>query len=210
MLDRQRRFVWPDPADSEHYLGAEQTDWLLGQIEQNRAQWMVLGQGTRFGSTAADGEGGASWDFESRHEVLQACAAAGVENLVVLTGDIHKAGALDVVEDPQGAYDPDTGAGASGVELYCNSISSPGSSDNTDEAPQYHWSEGLYRGYLVVDFTEARMVADFYGFFDLGKTLEERPVDTWLKGFQTAAGSHHLTQTAAAVDTRSDRPALAP
>jgi len=210
MLDRQRRFVWPDPADGDHYLGQEQTDWLMSELAKNSAQWTVLGQGTRFGSTHADGVGGASWDVDSRHAVLEACRAAGVENLVVLTGDIHKAGALDIVEDPQDDYDPTTGAGSSGVELYCNSISSPGSSDNTDDAPQYHWSEGLYRGYLVVDFSAARLAADFYGFFDLAKTLEERPIDTWLQGFQTLAGANHLTPTEAPVETRIDAPALAP
>jgi hypothetical protein len=40
-LDRQRRFLWPDPADAGEYLGAEQAAWLDQQVAWIDSRWLV-------------------------------------------------------------------------------------------------------------------------------------------------------------------------
>jgi hypothetical protein len=115
-----------------------------------------------------------------------------------------------MLDRPIGSYDPVSGAGSRGGELYCNSVSSPSSTDAFEDVAHFHWCEGNWRGYLIVDFTESRMQADFFGFFDLAKELESRPVESWISGFVTVAAANHLTTAAEPVETDASAPALAP
>lgn len=208
MLDRQRRFLWPAPEDN-HYLGREQADWLLEQLAEVSAPWLIFGQGSTFAPRSADGIGGSSWDPDSRQEVLDAVARSNAKSFVVLTGDIHRFDALDIVGDPS-RYDPTTGAGSVGVEWIAGSISSPGSTSDYDAIPQHRWSNGQDRGYCIIDVTAERAQADFYGFFDLLKLLPEPPVEVALRCFVCRAGANHLEEATAPVETAADAPALAP
>jgi alkaline phosphatase D len=208
MLDRMRRFLWPAPED-DHYLGREQADWLLDQLAGVTAPWLLLGQGSTFAPRAADGVGGSSWDRASRRAVLDAVSRSAADSLVVLTGDIHRFDALDIVGDPS-AYDAATGAGSVGVEWIAGSISSPGETSDHASVPQHLWSNGQDRGYCIIDVTPERAQADFYGFFDLLKLLPDPPDEQHLQSFLSRAGENHLEAASAPVETRTDAPALAP
>ncbi|MGC6513351.1 MAG: alkaline phosphatase D family protein [Myxococcota bacterium] len=192
MLDRQRRFLWPEDGD-DHYLGARQSAWLSDQLRQTTQPWVLLGQGTAFGPRDKAGGGGASWDPESRQDVLNDVARGDAEELVVLTGDIHKFDALDIVSEPD-LYDG-TGSGSAGVELAVGSVTSPGFPSPTIEIPQFHWSDGLHRGYMLIDLQSDRLDAEAWGFFDVYKQDEERPDFTLLASFTCERGSHHLERT---------------
>ena len=209
MLDRQRRYVWPADDDGEWYLGREQQEWLDEQIAGTSARWLLFGQGTTFAPHNADMVSGSSWDPVSRERVLQAIDDAGVRNLVVLTGDIHRAEALDIVRDPA-VYDATTGAGSAGVELACNSISSPGGERAVADIPHFRWNSGANRGYLVVDVTPERVRADFYGFFDLLKGFPDEPAEEWLAGFRVDEGTNFLVDAQTPVATSERAPELAP
>lgn len=194
VVDRQRRFLWPETGDGEEYLGKRQAEWLDGAIADVQSQWLILATATTFASRAPDGLSG-GWDAPSRDRVLNAVANAGIENLVVVVGDIHTAQALDIVADPN-TYDRETGAGSGGVEFACNAISSPGgNSQPPAQATQFLFSEGLYRGYLVLDITPERVQGDFFGFGDPLKQLASLPAESFRRGYTCAAGARRLVYT---------------
>lgn len=193
-LDRQRRFLWPEPDDADHYLGREQAEWLDAQIARTDSTWTILAQQTTFGPTAPDLVSG-GWTGPDRARLLDAVAARPTD-LVVLTGDIHRFHAMDVVTDPA-RYDPRTGVGSGAVEFACGSISSPGSSA-IGAGPSVRWNQGFTCGYGVLDVTPTGTQCDFYGFFDLAKLLGFLPAEEWLTGFRTSPGEPFL------------RPAVAP
>jgi len=208
MLDRQRRFLWPEDGD-DHYLGRRQANWVTDNILSTTAPWLLLGQGTTFAPRNASGTGGCSWDSDSRGEVLDAVAAAGIDNLLVLTGDIHKFDALDIVHD-KSLYADDKSAGSAGVEWIAGSVSSPGSSSSTSGVPQFYWSDGSCRGYCVIDITPERAQADFYGFADILKYGPIAPEEAHLKSFVTWHGTHHQVEATAPVPTDEESAPLAP
>lgn len=126
-----------DPA--RQILGAEQEQWLIGQLQESRARWRVLGNQVYFsplkvlGAPRALGGGGLylssdKWDgyAPARDRVLAAIAEAG--NVVIMTGDAHEAYAFDVHDDPNNplAYNRLTGEGSKAVEFVVTSASTRG------------------------------------------------------------------------------------
>jgi alkaline phosphatase D len=211
--DRQRKFLWPEPDDGAAYLGAAQTAWLKATVATVTEPWLVLCTATSFTSRLPPGEeasdfDGSPWDPASRREVLDAVATAGVQNLVVLMGDIHKAQALDVSDDPD-AYDPATGAGSEGVELATGSIGSPGLPMSTEGVPHFLWSEEAFRTWLLVDLTPTAMHAEHWGIPDAAKLTWELPEEVLVKAWRCDAGSHHLVEVSEAT-APPERPGLAP
>lgn len=209
MVDRQRKGLWPHeaPAAPLAVLDRAQERWLAHEISRAEARWFLLGTGSRFSSVNVDQSTG-GWGADNRAAVHRAVEDAGIENLVVLAGDIHKAEAQDIVRTP-GRYDPATGAGSAGVELNCGSISSPGPTE-VIVADQQRYSNGAARGYLVLDLTSERAQGDWFGFPDEGRLHAALPDEQWLAGFRTEAGANHLVAADAPVEPREDAPALAP
>ena len=188
LVDRQRRFIWPEPDDGDLYLGREQFDWLDRRLAETRADWLLLGTGTTFGSTDADLVGG-GWGRRDRSRVFDGVAKADTDNLVVLSGDTHRALALTLVDDPAAFARNRTGT--AGIELSCGSITSPGS-DLGEPGAAVRWNSGGNRSYLVLDINRDRMVSEFYGFGDLSKYLSFAPNEDLLARFTTATGSHTI------------------
>ena len=191
LTDRQRRFIWPAADDGDLYLGREQFDWLDARLAETTSQWVVLGAQTTFGSTDPDMVTG-GWGRRDRGRVYDQLAAGGSENLVVISGDTHRALALDLVTDTS-RYFAGTG-GTAGVELSCGSISSPGS-DLLQPGPAVRWNSGFNRTYLLLDITPEMTRSEFYGFFDLAKYLPFSPGEELLASFATRAGSNQLGST---------------
>ena len=187
-VDRQRRFIWPEPDDGDLYLGRAQFDWLDGQLDAVTSDWTVLAQQTTFAATAPNRRSG-GWGERDRGRVLARSASSG-SDLVVLTGDIHRFHAIDVLDDPA-AYVPGGSAGTAAVEFAAGSISSPGS-NGSGFGSQVRWTSGDKRGYLVVDLTPERVQSDFFGFPDPEKLLARRPAERWLNGFTSRRGEPGL------------------
>lgn len=203
-LDRQRRFLWPDPSDAGEYLGAEQAAWLDQEVASIDSRWLVLAQQTTFGPTRPDLVGG-GWPGGDRRRLLDGVATTP-SDLVVLTGDIHRFHAIDVVTDPA-TYDPIAGTGSGAVEFACGSVSSPGSSA-TGTGRSVRWNTGFTCGYAVVDLTPDRVECDFYGFPDLAKLLGFLPQEQWLAGWGAAHGTPVLSGRRGALGGQA-RPPLA-
>ncbi|MFF8789116.1 alkaline phosphatase D family protein [Streptomyces sp. NPDC015125] len=117
----------PESLDPERTLtGAAQERWLIDGWRQSSARWNVLPQQVTFSERRnATGAGYQlsmdAWDgyAASRDRVLSGAESAGVDNLVVLTGDVHVHYAFDIKKDFK-----DPGSRTAGVEFVTSSIAS--------------------------------------------------------------------------------------
>ncbi|RST19307.1 alkaline phosphatase [Streptomyces sp. WAC05374] len=161
----------PESEDpSRTMTGPEQERWLLDGWRDSRAVWNVVPQQVTFAQrrnvpTPDFKLSMDAWDGypASRGRVLAGAAAAGIENLVVLTGDVHVGYAFDLKAD----FD-DPASRTVGTELVATSIASgkdgadrPANWDNLTRAnPHLRFYNGR-RGYLRVTLTGEHARADF-------------------------------------------------
>ncbi|MGL5929955.1 MAG: alkaline phosphatase D family protein, partial [Dermatophilaceae bacterium] len=159
-------------------LGAAQRDWLVDGLAGSRASWrLVANQVMAMSLDLVPGRtvNTDSWDgygFE-RAAVLDAVAAAGVEDVALLTGDIHTffAGQVSRTGRDRSVRTPGLDAGAPvATEFVAGSVTSPGSTDRiaSDEAgrnavaavldpivraanPHLAYANTAYKGYGILD-----------------------------------------------------------
>ncbi len=224
---------------SRQLLGAEQEAWLFQRLRTSPARWKMLGQGVMFAQLKVPGYGlpnavggglflnADQWDGyqparDRVYEVIKGSATqAPVDNVVVLTGDIHSAWAADLSSDPNnpvvatGGYDPATGEGSCAVEFVGTSISSPGIDTDTDGAiagalrssnPHFKYINLHRRGYMLLDVTHERAVAEWW---QVDTVASPSNIETFAVAFETVAGSNRL-RPAAQTPGRAQAPALAP
>ncbi|MER5882519.1 alkaline phosphatase D family protein [Streptomyces sp. NPDC001941] len=157
-----------DPART--MTGATQERWLIDGWRRSRALWNVVPQQVTFAQrrdvpSAAFKLSMDSWDGypASRDRVLAGAVSAGVDNLLVLTGDVHVAYGLDLKADFD---DPDSRT--LGTEVVATSIASgkdgadrPANwSDLTRANPHLKFYNGR-RGYVTVELGRDLARADF-------------------------------------------------
>ncbi|MEV5810942.1 alkaline phosphatase D family protein [Streptomyces mutabilis] len=113
-----------DPART--MTGAAQEQWLLDGWLSSTALWNVMPQQVCFSQRKFDVTADAplsmdAWDGyrASRARVVAGAQATGVENWLILTGDVHVGYALDVKED----FD-DPESATVGTEVTCTSVAS--------------------------------------------------------------------------------------
>lgn len=197
-----------DPSRS--LLGGAQEAWLFDELRASQgsgARWRVLGQQVMFGQLKP-GNGrlrnADQWDgyAPSRNRVLDLVERHRIDNLIVLTGDVHASYAMDVAPDPWDSYDAETGRGSMLVEFVAPAITSPsGYSVREDGAaeveevlagsPHMKYLEGMHRGYVVVDVTPDRAQADW---FHVPTITEHTTEEFFAKGFTVASGDPHLVE----------------
>jgi alkaline phosphatase D len=223
-----------DPART--MLGAEQEAWLASGLRSSPARWKLLGQGVMFahlklvGAPLAAGGGvfvnADQWDgYQPARDRLYAvlkgdAAQPPVNDVVVLTGDIHSSWAADLTQDPNnpvpaaGGYDAATGTGSRAVEFVTTSVSSPGLSDPTGSTagflrtvnPHIKYIDFNQRGYMLLDITRERIVSEWW----YGDTVASRTnIQVFGTAFEVRHGSNRL-QPSAATTPRADAPPLAP
>ncbi|WP_086799136.1 alkaline phosphatase D family protein [Streptomyces caniscabiei] len=161
----------PESADPARTMtGATQERWLLDGWDRSDAVWNVVPQQVTF-SQRRNAVGDVyrvamdAWDgyTASRERLLAGAEAAGVENLMVLTGDVHVGYAFDIKRD----FD-DRSSRTVGTELVATSISSGGNGSdkpaNWDTYmtanPHMRFYNGR-RGYLTVALDREAARADF-------------------------------------------------
>ncbi|MER5209061.1 alkaline phosphatase D family protein [Streptomyces sp. NPDC002838] len=157
-----------DPART--MTGETQERWLLDGWRASRALWHVVPQQVMFSQrhidlTTPSRVSMDAWDGyrASRRRVLDGAEAAGVENLMVLSGDVHSAYAFDIKDD----FD-DQASPTLGTEIVATSISSgrdgadkPANWDTYMTAnPHLKFYNGR-RGYVTVALGRERARADF-------------------------------------------------
>jgi alkaline phosphatase D len=230
--------AYVDP--TRQLLGATQEAWLFDRLRTSPARWKMLGQGVMFAQlkavgvpNAVPGYGGGiflnsdQWDGyaparDRVYDVLKgANGQAKVDNVVVLTGDIHSSWAADITPDPNnpivaaGGYDPVTGDGSLAVEFVGTSVSSPGIDADTTGAianslkpanPHFKYINLNRRGYMVVDVSRDRAVAEWWY---VDTVAAPSNVETFAVAFETRAGSNRV-QPSVQSASRLNPPALAP
>lgn len=157
-----------DPGRS--LLGPDQLGWLSSEMRNSQAQWKVLGQQVMMAPLEIPFVGPVStdqWDGyrAERQRVYDSILTYNVEDVVVLTGDIHTFWANDL---PGVNYDPGSGANSMGVEFVVASVTSANSVVNFGQqviqlANQHMKYINLSdHGYILLDVNKARTQGDFY------------------------------------------------
>lgn len=192
---------------SRSLLGPQQEAWLFERLRSSQGAgtgWRLLGQQVLFAPVTppllpvlnAD-----VWDGypAARTRVLDCLAGDRIGDVAILTGDLHSSWAFDVTRDPWGGYDATTGAGSLAVELVTPAISSPpffADPELRDQgallrllAPHLKFLEGESRGYVLVDITRERLLAEWY----FVPTVAERSAEeSRAAGFVCERGSSRL------------------
>jgi alkaline phosphatase D len=157
-----------DPART--MTGETQERWLLDGWQRSRALWNVVPQQVvfsqrKFDLTEPSRVSMDAWDGyrASRRRVLEGARAAGVENLMVLTGDVHVGYGFDIKAD----FD-DPASRTLGTEIVATSIASgrdgsdrPANWDTYMTAnPHLKFYNGR-RGYVTVELGRTQARADY-------------------------------------------------
>ncbi|MEV5881432.1 alkaline phosphatase D family protein [Streptomyces sp. NPDC052020] len=165
------QYSGPESEDPSRTLtGAAQERWLIDGWHRSDAVWNVVPQqvtfSRRYNSTTLPSKVSMdSWDGypASRERVLAGAQAAGVENLMVLTGDVHVHYAFDIKRDFS-----DPGSKTIGTEIVTTSVTSgrdgsakPSNWDTLMTAnPHMRFFNGL-RGYVTVSLGRELARADY-------------------------------------------------
>jgi alkaline phosphatase D len=151
-------------------LGSVQERWLADGFQDSRAVWNVVPQQCVLSRRRERTAGPYplsmdAWDGypAARGRLLDAVRKAGVENLVVLTGDVHVHYAMEVKED----FD-DAGSRTVGVELVTTSVATEGDGvakpgnwqTMMDANPHMKFYDGR-RGYVLVTLDQRQLRADY-------------------------------------------------
>ena len=150
-------------------LGADQYDWLLNELQNSNSQWNILGQQVMMAPLEVFGLvlNPDQWDGypAERERFYEDILSNDIENLVVLTGDIHTSWANNL---PGENYNSSTGEGSLGVEYVITSVTSLGFPFNlpsvviTGANPHVQWANLTERGYLILDVNQNRVQGDWY------------------------------------------------
>jgi alkaline phosphatase D len=212
---------------SRQLLGAEQEAWFFSRLRQSHAgprPWHLVGQQVLFGQYMGDAVCVAkpdNWDdyAGARKRVFDFLASEKIDNVVVLTGDIHSSWANDLCPNPfdPESYDPQTGRGSLAVEFATPGVTSPGTLDPVaaeqrrldvvTRHPHVKFAEYNHRGYVLVDVTRERVQAEWY----LVETVLEPSSKETLAAVQAVSyGETHLHANTEPSRPRERVPALAP
>lgn len=157
-------------AEDRTMLGTTQEGWLDEQLAATTARWNVIAQQTVMTATPLSAAGTTVFNYDqwdgyvaNRNRLMRSLAEKKVRNPLVLTGDIHMAGAAAIHLD---AEDPSTPLVAN--EVVCTSISS---SFNPELIPLFEagiagaswirYAEPRKRGYSVCTITPTECTTDF-------------------------------------------------
>ena len=180
-----------DPART--MLGAEQEKWFSENINDTTKVWNVMANQTvmtdiRLGAAILNYD---QWDgyAPDRNRILSDIVDQGVENFVVLTGDIHLAGVGQLTTDSN----PTT---AMGAEFVSTSISSSGNVSTDTEGllialPNIIDAETSHRGYTLHTLTANDWTAEYR--IVENNLVEDSSTSVW-KTFKVMAGSPAITE----------------
>ncbi|MER5362606.1 alkaline phosphatase D family protein [Streptomyces sp. NPDC002785] len=190
----------PESEDpSRTMIGATQERWLLDGWHASQATWNVVPQQVTFAQrreapTDASKLSMDAWDGypASRDRILKGAAAAGIHNLMVLTGDVHVGYGFDLKKD----FDVPSSRTV-GTEIVATSITSgkdgsdrPAGWNNQMQAnPHMKFFNGR-RGYTVITLGTERARADYRTVSAV--TTPGAPVTT-AGSFVTEVGNQGLT-----------------
>ncbi len=198
-------------------LGQPQLEWFKQQLSSSTAKWKLIGNQVMMAPLAVFGTAlnQDQWDGypAERAKILRYIAANNIDNMVVLTGDIHTSWANDI-PNPDSAYVGSSGRGSAAVEFVCTSVTSGSfitfpvpANIITSLIPHIKYAELSKRGYLLFDVTPQKVQGDWvYMSTITDKTFTATTAASWCD----LDGDNHLTQCGAVLTPRGTNPAVAP
>lgn len=194
-------------------LGIPQRNWFLNQLSTSSATYKLIAQQVMMAPLTAFGipVNMDQWDGypAERSQILNHVFSNGIQNFVVLTGDIHTSWAMEVP----------IGASRVGVEFVTPSVTSPGMDlgsgvgESVIMAANSHikWCNLNRQGYIIVDVNQNRVQSDWY----FVNTIDQADsTAAWAKSFYANQGSTQLHETNsiafARLDIFSDVPQYCP
>ncbi|GAA5187300.1 alkaline phosphatase D family protein [Rugosimonospora acidiphila] len=145
--------------------GATQEAWLLDGLGQHLATWDIIGQQVFFARefTAAGAGNMDAWDGyrASRSRIQQGWVDRAVRNPVVLSGDVHRSYANNLLADYA-----NPASAVIGTELVATSISSDGDGSGSTTIPNAATNPHVKfysdrRGYVRATVTPTHLAVDF-------------------------------------------------
>jgi alkaline phosphatase D len=154
--------------ESRTMLGEEQEAWLETSLDHD-ATWSLLAQQTimaqvdRAPDDPSKGFSMDAWDGYAapRERLLGHVRDSGVENFVVLGGDIHTSAVTDLRVTYREPDSPIVGTEFVGPSITSLELLLPEFVEGSRSNPHVHLYETQSRGYLVVDVTHDELVARF-------------------------------------------------
>lgn len=191
-------------APTRTILGQDQFNWLCHNMDTSSAQWQIIGQQVMmapfdvnplpFGQQYGNDD---QWDgYETeRNRLYDTIFANNIQNVVVLTGDIHTSWANDL---PTSTYNGSTGSGSAGVEFVVTSVTSPGlAAAQTVGAPllqslndHMKYIDLAEKGYYILDVNKTRAQADWYY---VDRVDQASPNENYGTSWKTDDGTRHLS-----------------
>lgn len=202
-------------------MGHAQMQWLQESMQASRAEWQVLAQQVMmapllfnlFGSWKVINPD--QWDGypAERKRLLSYIRNNNIQNLVVLTGDIHTSWASNIPFEPVVPPPAEELSSYLGVEFVGTSVTSasglnlPGLiSEVRYMNPHIQFADLEHHGYYILDITPERAQADWY----FVNRIDRRKYRAWCaRSFMTRAGSNRLEPASEPV-AGEIRPALPP
>ena len=199
-------------------LGNNQLDWLCSNLKESKAKWKIIGNQVVFAPFMAKNPSLdypihilAGWDGNplDRKRVIDTINANNIDNIVVLSGDIHVAMAFDI---PNGIepYDELTGKGSLGVEFVCDNVTK-GDVFTTSPAVMYHINPYLKyikfasQGFCIIDISKEKVCCDYWE-TDLVET--NNTSKKYLSTFCTYNEKNHLVKLPSPISVTRTFPKL--
>ena len=179
--------------EDRELLGPEQRQWLFEQLSDSKTRnvtWRMLGQQVMLGqlqlgelpNLGFDDAAVLSsifafnmdqWDgyAAERLRLLNFVEDNNINNLVVLTGDIHTSWANEIYKNPASLTGDLLAQKPLAAEFVCPSVTSPGFPDGAAEAaafalpftnPHIRYAELKTHGFILLDITHERSQAEWY------------------------------------------------
>ena len=175
-------------SDERHMLGKKQTEWLLNGMVNSKARWKIMGNQVIFSplhdSNVFDRRPEVRmdrWDGYPAEQqfIFDFFYEHNLQNIIVITGDVHTAWALELTGSPldKNKYDRKTGKGVIGAEFVAPSVTS----FNLDEIipkfiateakrrlkrkkhnPHLKYVDLVRHGYFTLTFTPERATANWH------------------------------------------------
>jgi alkaline phosphatase D len=209
LLDTRTRRDEPVPPPamndpSRTALGPHQRDWLLGALDGSTARWRLLANPSVMGRTwnaelpadirpgltkvklLADDMQGPDFDQwdgypAERELLLDHVADTGIDNLVVLSGDVHVSLVMDLHrDDNEDPVAPEIITPSLTSQNLDDKMKWPRRSNDSQYVEtealkhlrDWRWADLDSHGYVVIDVTPARVTAEFW---HLDTVLERTP-----------------------------------
>ena len=158
---------YSDP--TKELLGTDQFNWLINGLKNSTARWNILGNQVMMSPLKAFGVtvNKDQWDGYTyeRNRLYDSITANNIDNLVVLTGDIHTSWVNDI---PLSGYDASGCQNSLGVEFVVTSVTSTSFNLPVSTSiikfsnPNIQYVDITKRGYMILDVSKTKVQGDYY------------------------------------------------